>query len=81
MTRRILGSWESFDLYFERSLVFCIVHSNRIIAVILGTAKFNEIIPIDIETEEVHRNKGLELILTKKFVKECIRKGLTPQWD
>ncbi|WP_052350500.1 GNAT family N-acetyltransferase [Paenibacillus gorillae] len=81
VTKRILGSWESFDDFLEKSLAYCITYSNRIVAVIAGTARFNDVIAIDIETEEAHRNRGLALIMTAKFVNECISRGMTAQWD
>lgn len=78
---RILGSWETIDDFFEKSLAFCIMHCNRIVAVIIGTAAFNNVIAIDIETEEAYRKKGLALVLTEKFVNECVRRGYTAEWD
>ncbi|RXZ77498.1 GNAT family N-acetyltransferase [Paenibacillaceae bacterium] len=81
VTERLLESWGIFDDFFEKSLAFCITYYNKIIAVIVGTARFNDVIAIDIETEEAHRNKGLGLTLTGKFVNECVRRGMTAQWD
>jgi RimJ/RimL family protein N-acetyltransferase len=81
VTERILESWENFDTFIRKSSAFCVVHLNKIIAVIVGTGRFNNIIPIDIYVEEEHRNKGLGLILTREFVNECIRIGVTVQWD
>jgi len=81
ISERILESWDGFDDFFKKSLAFCITYSNKIIAVIVGTARFNDVIAIDIETEEAHRNKGLGLLLTGKFVNECVRRGITAQWD
>lgn len=81
LTRRIMKSWEDFNDFYKKSLSFCIMHSNKIISVIAGTARFNNNIPIDIETDETHRKKGLGLILTERFVNECVSRGLTAQWD
>ncbi|MFF2090781.1 GNAT family N-acetyltransferase [Paenibacillus sp. NPDC058174] len=81
VTKRILGSWESFDDFCEKSLAYCMTYLNQIVAVIAGTAKFNDVIAIDIETKEAHRNRGLALIMTEKFVNECVRRGMTAQWD
>jgi len=78
---RILKSWESLDDFFEKSVAFCITYFNKMIAVIVGTARFNNVIAIDIETEEAHRNKGLGLLLTGKFVNECVRRNMTAQWN
>ncbi|WP_353096774.1 GNAT family N-acetyltransferase [Tissierella praeacuta] len=81
VTERIVESWESFDDFFKKSLGFCIMCSKKIVAAIVGTGRFNNIIPIDIETEEDHRHKGLGLIMTREFVNECIKRGIIAQWD
>lgn len=81
VTERILGSWKSVDDFFQKSLSFCITYADKVIAVIVGTARFNNMIAIDIATEEEHRKKGLGLMLTQTFVNECVGRGLTPQWS
>lgn len=81
LTKRILGSWESIDDFFNKSLAFCIMCVDKIVAVIVGTSRFNHYIAIDIATEEEHRKKSLGQILTQTFVNECIERGLLPQWS
>lgn len=81
ITERILASWQSIDHFFKRSLSFCIMCADKIVAVIVGTARFNDVIAIDIATETEHRKKGLALMLTQTFVNECVDRGLTPQWS
>ncbi|NLN41989.1 MAG: GNAT family N-acetyltransferase [Clostridiales bacterium] len=51
------------------------------VAVIIETARFNNIIAVNIETEDNHRNKGLAFALTHYFVNECIDNGIIVQWD
>ncbi len=34
-----------------------------------------------IQTEEVHRKKGLAYAMAIEFIKDCLRNELTPQWD
>lgn len=48
---------------------------------IVGTARYNNILAIDIETEEKFRHKGLGYCLTIEFVNECVKRGLIAQWD
>ncbi len=81
LTERILESWESFDDFLKRSVAFCIMYSDKIVSLIVGTGNFNDNIAIDIETDELHRNKGLGFILTGKFVNECASRGMAAQWD
>lgn len=81
LVERLLESWGTYNDFLKKSLAFVAVNQNRIVAVIVGTARFKNIIPIDIETEDSHRKKGLALALTRHFVNECIDNGLIAQWD
>jgi hypothetical protein len=78
---RILESWENVDDFNNRSLAFCITYIKRIVAVIVGTARYKNILAIDIEVEEDFRHKGLGYCLTIEFVNEYVKRGLTAQWD
>ncbi|MNJ54432.1 GNAT acetyltransferase [compost metagenome] len=81
LKNKIVESWNSFDDFMDRSLAFCVTYENHIVAVIVGTARFNHTLAIDIETDKEHQNKGLAFILTMKFVNECVSRGLSAQWD
>lgn len=81
ITERLLESWGSYEDFLKKSIAFVAVNKNRIVAVIIGTAKFKNIIPVDIETEDIHRNKGLALALTNLLVNECIDNGFIVQWN
>lgn len=81
LTKRLLESWASFDNFISKSIAFCITYSNSIVSVIVGTARFKNIIPIDIETDDRFKHKGFGYCLTIEFVNECINKGLIAQWD
>lgn len=81
LVERLLESWGTYDDFLKKSVAFVAANQNIIVAVIIGTARFKNIIPIDIETENSHRKKGLALALIHHFVNECIYNGYTPQWD
>ena len=81
LSERLLESWDTYESFINGSVAFVAVIEKRIVAVIIGTARFNNIIPVDIETEDNHRNKGLASTLTYYFVNECIDNGLIVQWD
>ena len=78
---RLLGSWHSFEEFDRKSVAYCTIYNNRIVAVIVGTASFHNIIPIDIETEEEHRRQGLAYAMTTEFIADCFRNNYIPQWD
>ncbi len=78
---RLLESWYSFEEFKNKSIAYSTILGNRIIAVMVGTACFNNIIAIDIETEEKHRRKGLAYAMAVEFIAECLRNNYFPQWD
>jgi RimJ/RimL family protein N-acetyltransferase len=78
---RLLGSWHSFEEFEHKSIAYCTIFDNRIVAVIVGTANYKNIIPIDIETEEEHRRKGLAYAMTAEFIADCLNNDYIPQWD
>ncbi len=81
LRERLLESWYSFEEFEHKSIAYCTVFDNRIVAVIVGTANYKNIIPIDIETEENHRRKGLAYAMAAKFIADCLKNNFIPQWD
>ena len=78
---RLLESWYSFEEFKNKSIAYCIILNNRIVAVMVGTACFKNVIAIDIETEEKHRRKGLAYVMAVEFINHCLKNELIPQWD
>lgn len=78
---RLLESWYSFEEFMNKSIAYCVIYDNRIIAVMVGTACFNNVIAIDIETEDKHRKKGLAYAMAIEFINDCLKNQITPQWD
>lgn len=81
LTDRLLESWHSFEEFQNKSIAYCTLLNNRIVAVIVGTAHYKNIIPIDIETEEAHRRKGLAYAMAAAFIEDCLQSNYIPQWD
>lgn len=78
---RILESWYSFEDFKNKSIAYCIISENKIVAVMVGTASFNNVIAIDIETEEKHKRMGLAYAMAVEFIADCLKNGFIPQWD
>jgi RimJ/RimL family protein N-acetyltransferase len=78
---RLLESWYSFEEFKNKSIAYCVILQNRIVAVMVGTACFHNVIAIDIETEEKHRGKGLAYAMAVEFITDCLKNELIPQWD
>lgn len=81
LCERLLESWETYEQFFSKSIAYVATLEKSIVAVIVGTARYQNVIPIDIETKEEHRKKGLAFTLTQYFVNECVDRGLVAQWD
>ncbi len=81
LMRRLLESWSSFEVFEKRSVAYCTLYKNRIVAVMVGTASFNHIIAIDIETESNHQRKGLAYAMGVEFITDCLSNELILQWD
>jgi len=78
---RILESWVNYDQFFNNSLAFIAVKEKMIAGVIVGTAIYEKVLAIDIETHQDHRKKGVAKTLTQHFVNACIQKEHIPQWN
>lgn len=78
---RLLESWYTFEEFKNKSIAYCIILENRIVAVMVGTASFNNVISIDIEAEKEHRRKGLAYAMAVAFIKDCLKNEFIPQWD
>lgn len=78
---RLLESWHSFEDFINKSIAYCTIYDNRIVAVMVGTACYNNVIAIDIETEEKHRRMGLAYSMAVDFIADCLKNNYIPQWD
>ncbi len=81
LTTRISESWYSIDDFLKYSKAVIAVKDNGIVGIIFGSARFKNVIDIDIEVVEEHRKKGVGKILTAFFVNACMKKGCVVQWD
>lgn len=81
LSKRILESWGEYGNFFEKSIAYVATYEKSIVGVIVGTARYQNIIPIDIEIKVEHRKKGLAYSLTQFFVNECVDRSIVAQWN
>jgi len=79
--KRILGSWGSDEVFLHKGLAYAASHEDEIVAVIMGTAYYNQMLPIDIETAMEHQRQGLAHQLTVHYVEACARRGMIAHWN
>lgn len=78
---RLHNSWHCHEDFLKYSKCFVALQGVKIIGIIFGSARFLDIIDVDIEVLEDHRNKGIATALTAEFVNACTRIGCIVQWD
>ena len=78
---RFTNSWEGKDKFLKYSKAFVAIKAGRIVGVILGSARYENIITIDIEVEEEDRKQGLGTRLTQIMVNECVKENIIVHWD
>lgn len=81
LTVRINESWYSTEDFLKYSKAIVAVNDKETVGVIFGSARFKNVIDIDIEVLVEHRNKGIAKRLTTYFVNACIKKDCIAQWD
>ncbi len=79
--KRILGSWGSDEAFLSKGLAYAALHGDEVVAVIMGTSYYNQLLPIDIETAAVHQRQGLAHQLTLHYAEACARRGLIAHWN
>lgn len=81
LLERLNNSWYSQEEFLEQSKCFVALQRKKIVGIIFGSARFSNIIVVDIEVLEEHRGKGIATALTANFVNTCTRIGCIVQWD
>ncbi len=78
---RLHASWFSLEDFLEYSKSFVAIYENKIVGIIFGSARYSNIIAVDIEVLQEHRRQGLAAGLTSKFMNSCVESDCTVQWD
>ncbi len=81
MISRIIDSWGSIDSFFKYGKAFIAVDKNEIIGIILGSAYYDNLLAIDIETQVSFRKKGIATILTNCLINYCREVQITAYWN
>ncbi len=79
--RRLNNSWHSQEDFLKLSKCYVALQGNKIVGIILGSARFSNFISVDIEVLEEHRKQGIATALTANFVNACVLLGCIVQWD
>lgn len=77
----LLESWSNYDDFIDRSIGYIAVDGPKIIGFIVGSSRYHDILPINIEVLKDYRKKGIAAKLSQVFVDSCLSKNLIPQWN
>lgn len=80
-TERLDNSWAGTEAFLSNSVAFVALKSTDIVGIIIGSSRYNDVIPVDIEVAHDHRRQGLGTALARHMLSECAPKGITLQWD
>lgn len=58
---RFINSWEGKEQFLKYSKAFVAIKADRIVGVIFGSVRYENIITIDIEVEKENRTQGGEI--------------------
>jgi hypothetical protein len=73
--------WSSKKDFMINSFGYAIRINNEYTSICYAAAIANNIAEIDVATKEQYRNKGLGKTVAYMFIRECISKGINPNWD
>ncbi len=77
----VVEDWDSAGNFLEHGVGFCMTVDGRIASVCYSATSGNGIVPIQIDTREEYRRKGLAFITCAAFIEHCLEYGLWPRWE
>ena len=73
--------WRSAADFLEHGLGVCLVKDNEVVSLCYSACVVDGLAEIDTITQEEHRSRGLGTLVAQQFIRECMRRGITPTWD
>ena len=73
--------WPSYTSFINNSFGYFIEYKNRPVSICYSCGINEEVVEIDVFTDEKFRGKGLAKFVCKKFIDECKKKKLKANWD
>jgi len=78
---KIIYAWHSLEDFIKRSVGYLVLSGDHVAGIIIGSARFDNHLVIDIKTIEGHRKKGLAYWMTQHFLKACHDQNLIAHWN
>jgi GNAT superfamily N-acetyltransferase len=65
----------------KNGLSLCIVNDGEVVSLCYAAAISEGLAEVDVVTDEAFRARGLAQLVSRAFVRECLRREITPTWD
>ncbi|HYH84637.1 MAG TPA: GNAT family N-acetyltransferase [Pyrinomonadaceae bacterium] len=73
--------WASAADFVENSLGVCLLKDGEVASLCYAAAVADGLAEVDVVTDAEFRGRGLASVVTRQFIKECLRRGVAPTWD
>lgn len=76
-----VGNFSDYNSFAQNAFGCCITHDDKLICAASCYSSYSRGVEVEIATHPDYRRKGLATIAGAAFIRECVRRGLTPHWD
>lgn len=73
--------WASAEDFAENGLGVCLTEGDEVVSLCYAAAVADGLAEVDVVTQPEYRGRGLAGVVTRQFIKECLRRGVAPTWD
>ncbi|HEX6182904.1 MAG TPA: GNAT family N-acetyltransferase [Pyrinomonadaceae bacterium] len=73
--------WASAADFIENGLGVCLTKDGEVVSLCYAAAVADGLAEVDVVTDAEFRGQGLAGVVTRHFIKECLRRGVAPTWD
>jgi RimJ/RimL family protein N-acetyltransferase len=73
--------WSSAEDFVENGLGVCLMKEDEVVSLCYAATVVDGLAEVDVVTDPEFRGRGLASVTTRRFIKECVDRGIEPTWD
>lgn len=77
----VLRFWASTAKFLQDGFGVCLVKDNEILSLCYTAAVVDATAEVDVATNPDYRQRGFAAAVTRAFIQQSLRRGITPLWD
>jgi hypothetical protein len=77
----IMDFWITKEKFLNNGFGYYIEHEKKIIGLIISAGIYDDEVEIDIIVDIHYQKQGLGKLLSKIFIKDCLKRNIIPKWD